>query len=493
MKIKLLAIILSAVVVVGGGTAAGVAIVNNTPENVAINAIVGAYEDFSKRAEFEPLINTFKQGSIDVSVDSIEVDGENYLEDGHIKGKLYFSEDALMIEDFEASYKDISLSLDLYASEEKLYIGESEVLDTMIGLVKGETADDFEDSIFAFGSGSDYELNEDVTKGISAILKVYDGLDTKGMKKDAEKILESYYKELYKIICEYADFESESDEIRLNGEKTKVRLITITIEAEDAADIIEDFYDFLCDDDQVVKFLDEYEDSFTPLFEISEDYDDSKSISELYEEWLEEAEESIDEMVAQAENSSDEELEIEIATRKLSSDLLKLTVTFDKETICSFDFGEKGVLKTDTISITSDSSTIVYEITENSSDEVEVSIKEDKSEIFSLSIDKKKDTFKATLHDDVVLKGDIETKGKTTTITLDKIIVNEETISTDITVIIKEKDKMPAPSDDFDRINDITEDDIETWVKNIKDLIASNEKEDFPAVDEDEDLWTDDY
>lgn len=480
MKIKLLAIILSAVIVVGGGTVAGVLIVNNTPENVAIDAITGAFEDLSKREEISPLLNVFKEGSVDVSVDSIKANGIDRLEDGHIKGKLYFSENSFMVEDLDLALDDKSISLDLFVSEDKLYIGENDILDTCLGIVRGEATDDFENSIFAHGSKSDYELSKNITENISKVLEVYDALDIKEVKKDAKKLIEDYTAKLYKIICKYAEFESESDDIRLLSKKTSVRLITITIDTDAAVDIIEAYYDFLCEDDQLVKFLDKHEDSILPMLDMTDD----KSLSEAYEELLEEAEDAIDQMIANAETSDEDEvLEIEIATPKLKSDLLKLTVEFDGKTQFVADFGKDGVLKTDKMSITSGSENVVYEISKNDSKKTEANITVNDEEIFAISIDKEDDSFKATINEEVILKGDIKTKGKTTTISLEKIIVDDETISTDVTIILNEKDKMPTPKDDFDRLDDITEEDIETWIENISDLIGANAKE-TPAPSE---------
>lgn len=503
MKIKLLALIIAAVVAVGGGTTA--AVVANRPESVALNAITGAVEDFCAREEVAPLINVLKEGSVEFAYEGIEVDDEeddvhiggaaaaDVLSSGSVKGKLYFSKDGFMVEDLSAEYEDMKISLNFFLSEDAVGISETEIIDASLGLVKGEAAEDFEDSIFAFGSDSEYALGEETTEIITTLLTAYDEIDLKEMKDDIQKLVKDYVKELYKIIADHAEYESESDKVKLASGKEKVRVITITIDAEAAANIVADAYEFLCDDDQVVDFLDKYEDTIMPLL-ANAGYDSEDSLADLYEEALENAEDYIDELVESAEDyDGKEKLVLEVVTPKVGSKLLKFSVKLNKEDVFSVDFGKGGAKGSDKMIFSADGTKVVYELAENSSKKAEASLTIDDEKIFDLEIDKKDDSFELTLADgDTVIKGDIVTKGKTTTIDIAKIIVGEETVKTDISLIIKQKDKMPKFDDNFDRISDITEEDIEGWYESLMDAFLGEEapKDDAPAEDEN---WTKDY
>lgn len=506
MKIKLLALILSAVVVVGGGAA--VTVVSNRPETVAMNAISGAIEDFCAREDVAPLLSVFKEGSVEFAYEGIELDGEddevsitgaaasNILSSAKISGKVYFAENSFMVENLSAEYEDVKLSASFFLSDDAIGISENEILDASVGIVKGDAADDFMDSIFAFGSGSEYELDEETTDMIANALKVYDELDVKGMKKDVQKLYESYVKELYKAIKDHAEFESESDKVKLSTGKTNARVITITIDAEAAANIIADFYEFLCDDDQLVDFLDKYEDAFAPVLEASE-YDEDKSIADMYEEALEEYEDYIDELVDMAEDSDDdEELVIEVITSKVGSNLLKLNVKYEKESVFAIDFGKDGAKKSNEITLTVDGEKYAYEISENSSKAYEAEFSVNGEKIFTLEIDKKDDAFELAFADgDVVIKGDMIIKNKSTTIEISKITAYDTTIKTDITLILKQKDKMPKFDDKFDNISDITEADIEGWIEELESIALgdTNAKDDQAPAPEPDDSWTSDY
>ena len=506
MKIKLLALILSAVVVVGGGATATV--ISNQPEKIAIDAITGAVEDFCEREELAPLLSVFKEGSIEFAYDGIDLGKEetnaaavsDLLSNATIKGKLYFAEDAFLLEDLQAEYEDFKISTSIFLSEETIGISENEIFDASVSLTKGEAADDFEDSIFAFGSGSDYELGEEISETIVKVLTAYDDSEISDMKKDGKKLAEHYIKNIYKIITKHAEFESESDEVKLNSGKEKARVITITIDAEAMANIIADTYEFLCDDDKLVDYLDKYEDSLAPILE-NADLDEDESLSDMYEQALEDAEDYIDELVESAEDyDGKEKFELIVVTPKLGSKLLKLSAKYDKETLFSFDFGKDGVKDTDEISFSGDGQKVVYEISKNTSDKAEASLTVNDDKIFTLSIDKKDEEFKLSiLEDEVVIKGNITTKGKATTIEIEKVTFDSDvSFDTKITLVVNEKDKMPKSADDFDKLSDITDEDIDGWIKSIEDLIGGgaedtpNDK--APEYPEDiEDGWTSDY
>ena len=72
----------------------------------------------------------------------------------------------------------------------------------------------------------------------------------------------------------------------------------------------------------------------------------------------------------------------------------------------------------------------------------------------------------------VTVKGKITVKGDKTTLTIDKISSGEESVKCDITFVIDESDKIPSAPTKFDRISDITEEDIEEWAEKIAEIGA---------------------
>ena len=479
MKIKLLIIIVAAALAVGGVTA-GVTIYNNQPQNVAISAVMGVFDDLAQREEIAPIVNMAEKGSLKFSMSELSVDDEDMLESFDVEGKLYFdSNKAFMLDDFKFKYNDKKITGSAYVSSDTIYINETSLIDANIGVVKGDLAEDFEDSIFAYGSGSQYEIEDKETYDLIVdVLKSVDSLDSEKMSKDLEKIAKKYIKELWAIFCEYAEFEDKTDTIKLNGDKASVRVITIMVDEKDVANIIDDAYDFISKDKDVVKFIEKYEEDFMVIAEDYFDTSDYDSLADAYKEFIDEIGENIDDYCDQVKQQ-EIDLEIEIVTPKLSSDMLRFTVSVDDEELVSVDFGKDGLKKTDMITVESAGTKFVYEITKNDSRELNAVLEFDGEEVISFELDKKKNDFTLDIPDTLRVEGEMSTKGDQTTIKLEKIIAysydydedsyesirSEKKIETDLKIVIDEKDKMPSIEKDFDRVSDITEEDIKKWME----------------------------
>lgn len=94
------------------------------------------------------------------------------------------------------------------------------------------------------------------------------------------------------------------------------------------------------------------------------DEEEYNSFSELYEKWLDEFENEIGNI---CDNISDDfkSLTVNIATPKLNSKLLKLEIEVDNQTVFVLDCGEKGLKKTDTITIEALNAKISYKVISN--------------------------------------------------------------------------------------------------------------------------------
>ena len=479
MKTKVLAIIIAAVLLIGAGTGIGFAIYGNLPQNAAATAIFGAIEDFGERDEIQPLLKMLTKGSFEFSLNELKEGDEDILEDGKFSGKMYFSKDAFMLENLEFNAGDFAIAGDIYISEDLLYISEDELLKNAYGIELKKIVEDFEDSIFAYGSDSEYaipdeETHNDIVSALSA------AQDTK-MQKEAQKIAEKLYKKMWKIACDNFEFESENEEIKVGGSKEKVRVITIIIEGDALAEAISEFYDYLCEDKSIPKFLDKYEDALDFTFTSTAD---DKTIAELYEEYLDQLGDNMSDICDSIERNFSDDIVIKVATPKSSKKLVKLEVEANGENVFTLDLGMKGIRKTDKITLEIDGEKLTYQVKTDNSKEFECVLKNDTTTV-KLNVDKKKDKFTFSVDSpnssslkSLEIKGDWETKSGKTTITVDKIesvtygydkyynrIEITNTIDCDIVFVIDQSDKIPSAPKDYKRISDITEEDIEDWVE----------------------------
>jgi hypothetical protein len=490
VTMKKIIIAIVAALTVCAGTATGATVYMNQPEVVARNAMADAIEGFFEREEVAPLLNMVTEGSLEVNAkSSIEDEGvPAWLKDAEAGGKIYFSENALMVEGLFAKADDIDLSADAYLSDDLIYVTNDDILGGSWGVIRGEMAEAFEDSELIEMIGMPTEAEDAVLE----VLEAYDNKMGDDLRKDIEKYTEKYLKVVIKAIEDNAKYESEGDEVKVGGERINARVITITIDAEAAAAIAEDIYDELKDDKNlrktVIEYANEFETSLVAAGVIGEDED----FGDVYDEFIDELGDNIDSM----DEDDDGEVVIEIVTPKLSSKMLKLSVInkYDggKSTLLTIDVGEEGMKDSQRIAVSRGSSTsIIYEIEENTSKEYTASLKSKSGSetvtLCKLSIDKSEDTFKITVPEaDANVSGKWESKGKTTTITVNKIRVDEVTIDDfEVTLIIKEKDNMPNPESkkNIKNILSITEEDIEEIGANAEEFFGFGFSSDKEAVD----------
>ena len=479
MKTKVLAIIIAAVLLVGAGTGIGFAIYANLPQNAAATAIFNAIEDFGKRDEIKPIIKVLENGSLEFAVNKLEYEEEDFFEDSEFSGKMYFSSDAFMLKNFNLKTGSLNVSGDVYLSDDMIYVSENEILKNAYGAKFKDFADDFAGSIFAYGSGSEYAMTNQ--EQYDKIISAFEVLNDDDMQKDAEKLVEKLYKKIWKIACDNFEFESENDEVKVGGERAKVRVITITIEGEALAAAVSEFYEYLEDDDSIPKFLEKYGDALDIMFEAN--------VVEDYDAYIEQMGDNIDEICDRIEDNYNEDIEIRVFTPRASKKLVKLEVIVNEQDVFSLDIGMDGAKKSDKITYEVFGNKYTYEIKADDSKEFECVLK-DNTNTIKLSIDKKEDTFKLDINTPdsanftkLVFKGDWVTKFGKTTITANKMQVSDygydenynwgiltKTIDCEIVFIVDQSDKIPSAPKNYNRISDITDEDIEGWQERIEEI-----------------------
>ena len=475
-------IILASVLFVLIGALTTFLLILNAPKNVALRAAKNFIGDIVKREEIKPIYKTFKGGSVELSVDKIIEKEDDVTEDilngDYFSGKIYFGKNKIMIDDFDSKIAGVELKGQLYASADEVYIDEEKIIGEAYGTKFVNFADELKRSIFAPDSGSGYALSQDV---FDQIIDAFDDIDnTKDASKDLSKTLKKAIKDVIKIVFDNAEISSEKEKIKLDGNKIKVRTVSITIDADAMSNIIDEVYDYLCTSDVILDYIEEYGDV------------------EAYEELMEDLEDDIDDICDAIDDDDDfDTLEIRISTPKRKAKLLKLEVISGKDTVFELDCGKKGIKKTDSVTIEFDGAEITYQIEEDNRKVFSSFIRIDEGSfevIISLEIDRKEDSYTITCTsfdeygdkkyvDKYTIKGDFSKKRDTINMTVDKITTkhsyeNSYTTNESVTtyevngkIVIDSKDKMPDASKSYKKISDIKESDLDEWIEKVDDIV----------------------
>ncbi len=499
MKNKFIIIITVLLVVIVGGTITAVA-VTNSPKLVVARSLKKLSEDFTERSEIKPFQDIFNKGSLEFSLTSIKENNYDILKNSSLSGKIYFSQNAVMLNDANIKINGEKFSVDIYVSNEQAYVTEDKIIGGSYGIKYCDIADQLSNSIFSPDSKSDYAIDSKIfDKIISTLDKVEENDSTYATLIE---ILEKIFSDLSEIIFENADFSSEKTNVRINGTKSKVRLITITFDSDAIENIIRETYDYLSSDELISGFIENYDEILT-LFanEITGSY--YASFADIYKDALEEYENNIDDLCDNISENIDT-ISLCIATPKTSSKLLKLELKIDKETLFSLDCGKKGIEKSNEISLETPFFKASYKVNENNKKKtsVDINISDNDNQSFeiSLEIDKEKNSYTASYinsyesyssyygsyvyTDKYTVKGSIETNGDKTSLTVDKITnkysrdsgnnsydyENEYVIKLDCKVVFDTKDKMPSLIKKYNTLSNITNKDIDNWLSKLKEL-----------------------
>ncbi|MBO5909680.1 MAG: hypothetical protein J6Q67_08045, partial [Clostridia bacterium] len=174
MKIKIIiAAIIAAIGIVGGVTATTLYL--NNEEVVLRNSLIGVYEDALERDDISSVIDVIDDGSVSFELNSMKLDEIDILEGSKLSGKVYFSNSALMVDNFTLEYGSNSIDFSAYMGEDSIYIENPQVLGGTYGVdLKNDNLSELlEDSIFAPNSNSQYALDEDIYAVIINSLSAY--------------------------------------------------------------------------------------------------------------------------------------------------------------------------------------------------------------------------------------------------------------------------------------------------------------------------------
>lgn len=491
---KLITIFIVAIVLIVGICVAVSMIIANQPENIVGSGVTTLVNDLVERQELNALIEATDGGSISVNIENNGVI-PNIPEDLAIGGKLYFSDDAVYAQKFFVGVGDSTIEADAYLGKDAVYVKNDDILGGAWGIQRGGMKKSFEKSMFYHDSGSEYALDEEACRVISVVLDVYDDEQDVEMIKDITKLSERYQKAIWDIICEHAEFETENDEERIGGEYVNCRVVTMVIDERAQEKIVTDIMKYWEKDKEIPKLLKKYSKTINALAD-DEDFDVVDEYEDLVEKTMDDFDDSIDNM------KFDGELKVVMFTPKMTSNILKLEVSYDGEDLFALDLGSKGLAKSEKMSVTVNGKvTYTYEIKENTKTEYEAKLTVDtgssksKTTLATIKVDLEDEKFSIDVAEMVTLKGTFENKKDKVTIELNKIQVTDgETYEPKITIVMEDKDAMPKTAKDIKPIFDMEEENLTEWMEKAKDnefIAMIIGMSDVPPLDEDNDPGAD--
>ncbi|MBE6559308.1 MAG: hypothetical protein E7661_09925 [Ruminococcaceae bacterium] len=478
---KKVLIVLIAVLVVVAGIVTTVIVINNRPEVVVKNSIANTIEGLGKRQEFSALGKMAENGSltVDGSIEDLELD---------FGGKIYFSnmnsvkKAQVYIEDLGVKVEDTDISADIYFGKDYLYVSEDDILGGAYGIVFDDLEKQFKTAEWA------EEIPEEYREIIENILGYIDDGKLEKLFTDLGKHGERYVKTFQKLFVEYAEFEEETKTVNCGDGKVESRVITVTIDEKALKSMVKEFYKVLEDDDKLRDYvLNNAEEIIDLLGDFADELpDEVLEIEDLYDDYI-----LNDEMwdeIADTIGKTDFEVTMKFVTPKMSAVLRQFAVTVEvegKEFVeAKLNLGKDGIAKTNYIGFelstpalfATDSLEVAYEITKNTKDVYEANVTIDEEEIATLKFDRKKDSYKINILDEIIVKGDFVEKGDRTTITVDYFEVDGDVYFDDevVSVIIDTKDKIPSvlSKKEITSVFDMDMNDIEKIADNIEDTFV---------------------
>jgi hypothetical protein len=476
---KLVIVIIAAVLICGGAIAAGIAIYNS-PKQVAARALKGVVEDLAEREEIAPLNKILNGGSVELRADSEELNDLLELEkELAFEGKLYFGKKSVYLDKATLLYGDQILRGSAYLSEDTFYVKNPEILDGTWGLDRGRLEAEWKKSAFVPTSGTRFALEQAEFDAVTEIMKALDDHLDEDMAADLEKVADRYAKKAWKLVAKHAEFESDTEGVRINKERRDARTITITLDDKALAAILEDLYDYLADDDKLANLVVEYGDRFASTLKENYQIEDA---AEAYDRYLVDLEEELDQTIERIEEYMDDELVITIVTPPSSAELLMLGVEYDGTDYLKVQIGHDGLKETDCISVNvMKYLEVVYRITEDSKTACKAELELNGRTLASFDLDRKNGDYKLVISDFWSFEGTWKVKGGKYTITLDRMDNMrlgrfDSYKNLGITLTLNEKDKMPRADESVSSIFSADEATLRRWKERLEayDIFSIN-------------------
>ncbi len=488
---KTIALIVAAVLLVGGGVTVGVVVSNNnTPQNVVRDAIF-SLANVVDREEFSTLYHTFTGGCVEIN-QTTHIENDQ-VSQAVFSAKVFFDQKGVVIQDLDLSVLEIDFGEDLWLLDDFVYIKSDALLQDALAWEEGKLTEQFKQSIFSLGSSKYVIEDQDTYEKLVKVFSFIDDISNKQIKEDLSKITTSYIKKLWNIFCEEVEFVEEVKTVVIDGKDLEARNINITIDAYNICKIYEKFLAFLQEDDQIVEFLNQYND----LWDIATNFNNEKdggqhtedetttpipTLSELYTQKLDKLQDNFFATAAEIkEEMDDDKVVVDVTTPKNKAKLLKLNVAIandaEKQNYLTLDFGGKTIEDANKITAVFEDTTHVYDVL-NGDQILLVEYTVDEEKLFSFKLDRDSEKYSLfvlnTNYSTTTISGTLTQSKEKVVITVDQFVHDNEyyevdnyTYTTDLTITLKPQQKLPSKPTDYKTLGTITEEDVDSLLSKL--------------------------
>lgn len=273
MKKKHILILVSSiatVLVIAAIVVAGVMVYADQPENVVADSLTGAVEGLMERDELRPVANMLTQGSLTVNVNSVKRNYGNGKSSDVLggmsgSGKVYFSSDALMLEDVNIiqDKKSVIKNADLYLSDSLIYLKEENFLHDAdehgYALKLHGLREQLEQSILNPTSKSEYALeSKELFDEVCRIADYLDTLDVDELSEDVQDLYNDLLMDLYDIVLRHVTLDEYTKNVKFDNGTQECRVLTMRLTDRDSYAMLIDIVEYLEKDTKFPTLLKDY-------------------------------------------------------------------------------------------------------------------------------------------------------------------------------------------------------------------------------------------
>lgn len=455
MRKKVLAIIIAVIVAVSGSSVAGI-VFTNSSKYVFIRSILDVAEELTEREELNLVFDALDGGSFQLDY--------NNSKDIDIQGKAYFGKKKFLLDDFYYKTKGKQIDGSLYLSKKELCVESQSLLKGRYGGKWSSLAEDFEDSIFAYGSSSVYSI-----KSKQRYEEIYNALEDCNfgkIGKDIKNLITYYFAHGYIIFMKNAEFEKDIQKITFFEGSKKCRVIKVSLDKNALAKTIDELYTFLLKDNKLYQFVDKYEGGIKLALNLA-GYDvlNEQKLSTTLYNLLAEKQKQVKEYCDRLYNGEIlEKVQFTLVTPRGKSQTLAFSVDIDGEREFALDCGKNGIKKTRQIKLDTSKTHIVYNLDKTNSGISQASLIKDNNPIFVSKINPNSQTFELTINQETLVKGQVIRQKNIATIKVNSVysIYNgqiSEQKDIYFYAVIKTKDKIPK-IEGYKTLSQITNKDV---------------------------------
>ena len=455
-------------------------VISNSPKALIIRAVANTIADAKRIEAVSVAEDVANGGSIAVSAnldkyakEDITVQGKLYTNAKQLKGaaELTFTED-----------KDKVLQAKVMYNQDKIAFSAPQVVDGTYGVNLKKLAKNLPGSIFDPDEETEFSLDDDQ---FEYFLNMKDTVkNDKNLERDVINMGNKYRQVFIEKLIKYSDVKKSSKTITVGGDKIPCTVVSVSVDEDALAEIIEDMIDYAKNDKDLEKLLlrvaangsykddpDEYVDKFFDALDDLEDQVDELEDSEI--------DICVDFYITRSgRRLAQVDFEIEYGKKEFEASLV-LGKNLAKAKEISFEYEDKARKRTYSFE---------YTVKEDSGKlyEAEVEVKEtrvrstkttEKTNKIKIKWDKRSGDFELKANtssdDQYGLKGNLKRKGDRYIFVLTKITNDGEAVPNikdlELTITIDRHDPTPNVPGSFTEITKMDERDFKHLTKDIEE------------------------